>query len=226
MTEQQDSGDHTEAAAPLETAVNDNVEGQPTQQEQHVPVEALQAERAKRQGIEDELRMIKDNMSLLMAQQQQYANQSQQKPPGEFEGLSDDDVLTVGELKKTLAQKEQQYNMSLQELKMTQKYPDYQETITKYLPEVFKTNPGLRNTLQQTQDFELAYYLAKNSDAYKSDNKRLKKNSDAERIVNNANQAGSLSSVGQNSPINAAKRYREMSDAEFRELANRNLGYS
>jgi len=226
MTEQQDSGDHTEAAAPLETAVNDNVEGQPTQQEQHVPVEALQAERAKRQGIEDELRMIKDNMSLLMAQQQQYANQSQQKPPGEFEGLSDDDVLTVGELKKTLAQKEQQYNMSLQELKMTQKYPDYQETITKYLPEVFKTNPGLRNTLQQTQDFELAYYLAKNSDAYKSNNKRLKKNSDAERIVNNANQAGSLSSVGQNSPINAAKRYREMSDAEFRELANRNLGYS
>src|SRR5690606_40886134 len=81
------------------------------------------------------------------------------------------------------------------------------------------------DTLARTQDYELAYYLAKNSDSYKQAVKSEKKNADAERIVQNANKAGSLSSVGQTSPINQAKRYKEMSDAEFMQHVQKNLGY-
>lgn len=210
----------TEAAAPVET-VQSEPQNSGSEQGNQVPLEALQAERAQRQNLQEELRVIKDHIALMQSQQ----SQQQQAPKDDFDGVSEDDVLTVGELKKILSQKENQYQMSLQELKMTQKHPDYESVVTQYLPEVLKQNPGLRNTLQNSQDYELAYYLAKNSDAYKAANKQTKKNADAERIVQNAQEAGSLSSMGSNSPVNQAKRYRDMSDDEFRKLANRNSGH-
>lgn len=218
--EPQETGDQMEAAAPVETVETEH-QGM-EDQGRRVPLDALQAERAERQRLQDELRMIKDNMSLMMAQQQQ---RQQPAPKDEFEGVSKDDVLTYGDLEKILSKKEQQYQMNIQELRMTQKYPDYQEVVTKYLPDVLKQNPGLRQTLQQSNDYELAYYLAKNSDSYKGASKSAKKNADAERIVQNANRAGSLSSVGQNSPINEAKRYRDMSDDDFKKQVQKNLGY-
>lgn len=215
------TGDHTDAADPVDVVHQEHVEQQPTE-ERHVPLDALQAERAERQRLQDELKVIKDNMQLMMSQQQQRS-EPQQKD--EFDSLADDDVLTVGEFKKALQQKERQYNMSLDELRMTQKHPDYQQVVTEYLPEVLKQNPGLRSTLQQTNDYELAYYLAKNSDAYKTANKKAARNQDAERIVENAKRSGSLSSVGGASPISQAKRYKEMSDKEFMQTVNKNLGY-
>jgi len=217
------SGDQQPEAAALEdNHVSDPAYGQEGGG-QTVPLDALQAERAERQRLNDELKMVKDNMQLMMAAQQQSARPQQQQD--EFAGVSKDDVLTYGDLEKILSKKEQQYQMNIQELRMTQKHPDYQEVVTKYLPEVLKNNPGLRDTLHKTNDYELAYHLAKNSDAYRSSNKSAKKNADAERIVQNANRAGSLSSVGQTSPMSEAKRWKEMSDQEFQQAAQRNLGY-
>jgi len=212
----------TEAAAPVDTAQSDTPHGA-SSEGQNVPLEALQAERAQRQGLQEELRVIKDHIALMQAQQQNMGQQQQQ--PQDDVGLNKDDVITYGDLEKLLSKKERQYQMSIEELKMVQKHPDYQEVVTKYLPEVLKTNPSLRNTLAETQNFELAYYLAKTSDAYKGAAKSQKKNADAERIVQNAQQAGSLSSVGSNSPLNQAKRYKDMSDDEFRKTVNRNMGH-
>ena len=151
----------------------------------------------------------------------------QQQPvqKDELDGLSDDDVLTVGEAKKFMSKINNQYSSNISELRMQQKYPDYQQIISKYLPEVIKTNPSIRDSLEKTQDYELAYYLAKNSENYKAENKKTKKNADAERIVQNAGRSGSLSSVGQTSPISQAKRYKSMSDADFKKVMNTNLGY-
>lgn len=212
------SGDHTEAAAPVATA---EAEHEPAVQERNVPLDALQAERAERQKLQDELRMMKDHLSLMQANQ----SQPQAQAKDDFDGLSEDDVLTVKDLKRALGEKEKQFQMSIQELRMTQKYPDYQQIVTQYLPDVLKQNPGLRESLSKSQDYELAYYLAKNSDAYKSQSKSAKKNADAERIVQNANRAGSLSSVGQTSPISEAKRFKDMSDDEFKKTVQKNLGY-
>ena len=156
-----------------------------------------------------------------MAQQPKQA----QPQPNEFEGVSKDDVLTYGDLEKILGKKEQQYQANIQEIRMTQKYPDYNDVVTRYLPEVLKTNPGLRNTLQQSNDYELAYHLAKNSDSYRQGHVKTKKNADAERIVQNAQRAGSLSSTGQTSPISEAKRFKDMSDSDFKKVMNKNLGY-
>jgi len=220
--EPNDTGDqYSEAAAQVEAdnLVSDMADESVGQQ---VPLNALQAERAERQRLQDEMRMMKEHMSLIQAQQYQQ-QQPQQKD--ELDSLSDDDVLTVGEAKKFMSRMDGQYKSNIQELKMTQKYPDYQQIVTKYLPDVLKQNPSLTSTLQQSQDYELAYYLARNSDSYKKDHKQVKKNADAERIVQNANRAGSLSSVGHTSPINNAKQYKEMNDSDFREQVQKNLGY-
>jgi hypothetical protein len=219
------SGDQTtDAAGPVDAAANESyAEEKQSGESKNIPVEALQAERQERQRLQDELKVIKDHLSLLQSNRE-YQQQAP-KPKDEFDGMSDDDVLTVGEFKKALQSKEKQYQMNLEEVRMTQKYPDYTETITKYLPEVLKQNPGLQKSLAQTQDYELAYYLAKNSDSYKTEHKKVKKNADAERIVQNANKAGSLSSVGHTSPINEARRWKDMSDSDFKKAMQKNLGY-
>lgn len=214
------SGDQNSGAAVQVDDVRSESQDSGSQQG-HVPLEALQAERAQRQSLQEELRVIKDHIALMQSQQSSHAQRPQQD---EMDDLSDDDVLTVGEAKKYLSKMNKQHQMSIQELKMVQKHPDYQDVVTKYLPEVLKQNPGLRKTLQDTQDFELAYYLAKQSDSYKSEARKSKKNADAERIVQNSQQAGSLGSTGSPSPMNQAKRYKDMSDAEFKAMVNKNLG--
>lgn len=221
MSEETDvSGDNLEAAAPVAT---DNSEHETTEAQggHDVHLDALKAERAERQKLQDELKLMRDHIMLMQSSQNSTNNQQKD----ELDSLADDDVLTVGEAKKFMSKLSNQYSTNIQELKMTQKYPDYSETVTKYLPEVIKQNPGLRDTLQKSQDYELAYYLARNSDAYKAEHKKAKKNADAERIVQNANRAGSLSSVGQTSPISEAKRYKDMSDDDFKKQVQKNLGY-
>jgi len=195
-----------------EQAVEDTV-----QQEQNVPLAALQSERAKRQQMEDELRMIKEHLAL------NQVKQSQPEQKNEFEGLDDGDVMTVGEFKKLTSGMANKFQMTIEELKMSQKNPDYQDVITKYLPDVLKQNPSLKHTLQKSQDYELAYFLAKNSDLYRTEHKQKKKSADAQRIVANSSRASSLSSMGSTSPISQAKRYKDMSDEEFKQVVNRNL---
>lgn len=211
-----------EAAAPVEANVEQSHHESANEgNAQAVPLSALQSEREQRQQLQEELRTIKDHLALVESNQ----NRPPTPPPkDEFEGVDDSDVLTYGEAKKLLGSVQKNYQGSIEELKMTQKFPDYQEVIQKYLPEVLKTNPALRRSLEQTQDYELAYHLAKNSDSFKDQNKKTKKSLDAQRIVENSAAAGSLSSLGSTSPISQAKRYKDMKDTEFRELVNRNLG--
>jgi hypothetical protein len=206
------------AAAPEAEFMNHDSE-----QERQVPLTALESERSKRQQLEEENRLMKEHFALLQSNQRQSAPAPQARD--EFEGLDDSDVLTVADFKKLSSKMANQFSMTLEEVKMTQKHPDYQEVISKYLPEVLNQNPSLKSSLQKSQDYELAYYLAKNSESYKAHNKKSKINADAERIIKNSSQAGSLSSMGSSTPVGQAKRYKDLSDDEFRMLMHKNLGY-
>lgn len=220
-TEPINTGDqYAEAAAPVDEVQSESHDSQENQGQ--VPLKALEAERAQRQNLQEELRVIKDHISLMQSQQSQPR---QEAPKDEMDSLADDDVLTVGEAKKYLNKMNKQYQMSIEELKMVQKHPDYQDVVSQYLPEVIKQNPSLRKTLQDTQDFELAYYLSINSDAYKKASKQARKNVDAERIVQNSQSAGSLSSVGTTSAMSQARKYKDMKDDEFSKLVHRNMGH-
>lgn len=218
MNEEVVPGENMEAAVPTE-AIQQEAQLEQVEKEQMVPLSALQSERAQRQQKEQEAQFYRENLELFKA------NLGLQKPKEGIEALSDNDVLTVGEVKKLYSEANRQTQLSIEELRMTQKYPDYQDVITKHLPEVLKTNPRLQRTLENSYDFELAYHLAKNSDSYRAEIKKKNIHADAERIVQNSKQAGSLSSVGSTSPISTAKRYRDMSDDDFMSEVNKNLGY-
>lgn len=186
-----------------------------------VSASVFNEQKQQNESLQQELRLIKDHLSLLQANQ----SRAPEKKVDEFEGMADDDIMTVGQFKNVAQKYNTQLRMSVEELKISQKYADYQEVVTKYLPEVLKQNPSLYNSLQQTQDFELAYYLAKNSESYKTQHKTTKRNADAEKIVKNASQSGTLSSVGGVSGLQATKKYKDMTDAEFKSEIAKNLGY-
>jgi hypothetical protein len=217
MSEEKISGETVEAAVQQDEV---KLEAQPEQEEKEkmVPLSALQSERAQRQQKEQEAQMLRDNLALLQA------NMSQQQKPVEQSDDNDSDVLTVGEAKKFMEKFNKNYELSLDEMRMMQKHPDYQEVITKFLPEILKNNPRIQKTLRESQDYELAYYLAKNSDAYKETGKG-KTHSDAEKIIKNAQKTGSLTSAGTASSITQTKRYKDMSDEEFEKEMSRNMGH-
>ena len=185
-----------------------------------VPVSALQAERRERQQLQEQMKMLQDHVSLM-----QSNNQYKGDKPDEIDGLSDDDVLTVGEAKKFMRKMQHNHQTDVGELRVQQKYRDYNDVVTKYLPDVLRKNPSLKSTLHNDPNrYELAYFLAKNSDEYRSETHEVKKSKDAQRIVENGQRAGSLSSIGSTSPQSQVSNIRNMSDADFMRMANKNLG--
>jgi len=210
-----------DAAGPVETNYQ-QPQAESHQESEMVPVSALQAERRERQSLQEKMRMLEDHVSLMQANQQK----PQQPQQDEMAGLSDDDVLTVGEAKKFMQNIQQNYQMGIEELRVSQKYSDYQKVVKDYLPKVIEKNPALKNTLQNDPNrYELAYYLAKNSEDYRTSHKQTKKSEDAERIVQNAQRPGSLSAVGSSTPSSQpGGGFGRMSDDEFMKLANKHRG--
>ncbi|MDX1532807.1 MAG: hypothetical protein R3230_01220 [Nitrosopumilaceae archaeon] len=218
-----DSGEQVVDAADPSVSSDNNTQEGVEKESQQVPLEALQSIRGEKQKLADENQMLRDNLNLLMSQMNNK-QQQQEVPRNDYDGLSKDDVLTVGELENILSKKEAQYEASMKELKMAQKYKDYQEVVTQHLPEVLKQNPDLVESFRKNQDYELAYYLAKNSESYRKAQSAQKQSEEAQRIVKNAERSGSLASTGQTSPINTAKRYKQMSDADFMKEVSKNMG--
>ncbi len=173
MEDQEYTGEqeHVEAAA---QPANDHDTGQAVaQDEERVPLSALQAERRQRQELQQNMKMLQDHLELIRANQQ---GSTKKKQEDQFSELQDDDVLTVKEAKKFMESIQQNYQTSIEELKMQQAYPDYAETVQQYLPDVLKENPDLRDDIQRAKNpYKLAYFLAKKSDQYKAANKQVKK---------------------------------------------------
>jgi hypothetical protein len=183
-------------------------------------VTALQAERRERQQLQEQNKLMQDHLALMQSNQQQA-----QPPKDEYADMSDDDVLTVGEAKKFMGRMQDNYQSSVEELRVQQKYNDYNDVVTKYLPDVVAKNPALKSTLQNDPNrYELAYFLAKNSDSFREANHEARKSTDAQRIMDNGQRAGTLSAVGSTAPQSQVSNMKNMSDADFMKMANKNLG--
>lgn len=214
-----DTGELVAVAAEPEAVVQEQPQAE--QAPEMVPVTALQAERRERQQLQEQNKLLQDHMSLMQA------NQVVQPAPKQdaMAELADDDVLTVGEARKFMGKIQDNYQSSVEELRVQQKYADYNEVVSKYLPDVVQKTPSLKATLQNDPNrYELAYYLSKNSDSFRGDTHEAKKSADAQRIVANGQRAGSLSAVGSTSPQSSVSNIKSMSDAEFMKMANKNRG--
>lgn len=216
MTEQ-DTGEQVEAAA--QPSQDENIQAAEATSEEMVPVSALQAERKQRQEMQNNLRMLQDHLELLKA--------NQKPKQEEMSGLQEDDVLTVGEAKKYISSLQNNYEMSIEELRMQQRHADYNEVVSNYLPDVLKEDPELQEDIKRAKNpYKLAYKLAKQSDRYRQESLKQNKSEKAERILKNSERSGSLSSVGSTTPANTSKPWKEMTDAEFQKHVSRNLGYA
>lgn len=221
MNNFEETGENVEAAALPD---NQSQAEQTTEQEQMVPVSALQAERRERQQLQEQQKLLQDHLQLLQANMEKS---SSTKKEDEFEGLTDNDVLTVGEAKKFMNQYSQQQSLQIEELKMVQSHPDYNEVVRKYLPEVLKNEPETKDLIQRASNpYKAAYFLAKRSDAYLKDQGEKSRSPEAQKAESNLSQAGSLSQVGSGVSSMPGQTYKAMSDDDFRKLVNKNLGYA
>jgi hypothetical protein len=214
---------------PMQTGVNVEAAAQPDlntqqpvqeqQQEQLVPVAALQAERRERQQLQENLKVMQDHLALLQA------NQPKQPQADEFSGKTDEDVITVGEAKKFINQFSQQQKLAVEELKMAQSYPDYNDVVRKYLPDVLKTDPDLKEMIMSAPNpYKAAYHLAKRSDTYLQDHRAQNRSPQAQQAVQNLQKPGNLSSIGGATSGVTGEAYKTMSDKDFMSLAARNMG--
>jgi len=203
-------GDFVEAAAPEVSNPQENV----------VPVHVVQSLRNENQNLKENFKLVSEHLELLKANQMQKA-----APQDNFTSLSDHDVLTVGDAKKVLGQIERKRQMEMEELKMSQTFPDYNDVIRNYLPKILSEDPELRAEIENARNpYKMAYKLAKQSTQYVDEQRCKKKSDDAERIIANSQKTGSLSAVGSPSPITKASFYKSMSDDEFRKVMNKNAG--
>ena len=217
--------EHTNTGVSAEAAVqSDGSQQQSMQQteEQLVPLSALQAERRERQQLQENVKLMQDHMALLQANN----NQKTQEKPSEFSGMSDNDVLTVGEAKKFMQTFTRQQELEVAELKMSQSVKDYDEVVRNYLPEVLKADPDLKDViLNAPNPYKAAYHLAKRSDSYLKAKSNESRSPEAKQAVQNLSRPGNLSSVGSTSASSQASGYKQMSDKEFKALADRNRGF-
>jgi hypothetical protein len=210
------------AEAAVQPDLNVQQTGAQAQQEpQMVPVTALQAERRERQQLQENLKLLQDHVSLLQAQK------PKQQEPDALDSLSDNDVLTVGEAKKFIQNFSREQKLAVEELKMSQTHPDYNEVVRKYLPDVLKNDPELKDVITNAPNpYKAAYHLAKRSDSYLQDQREKQRSPEAQKAVQNLSRAGNLSSVGHSSSGVPGSNYKTMSDADFMKTVNKNLGYS
>lgn len=217
--------EHTNTGVIAEAAVqSDTVQEQSVQQheEQQVPLSALQAERRERQQLQENMKLMQDHMALLQANNQNKAKDKE----SEFNGLTDNDVLTVGEAKKFMQDFSRKQELAVEELRMSQANHDYDEVVRKYLPEVLKTDPDLKDVIMNAPNpYKIAYHLAKRSDSYLKDQSNSSRSPEAKQAVQNLNRPGNLSSVGSTSASSQASQYKNMSDKDFKALVNKNRGF-
>lgn len=218
MDEHTNTGVIAEAAVQSDTVQNQSME---QTQEQVVPLSALQAERRERQQLQENMKLMQDHMALLQAN-----NQIKAESKDEFSGLADNDVLTVGEAKKFMQDFSRQQKLAVEELRMSQSNKDYDEVVRKYLPEVLKQDPDLKDVIMSAPNpYKVAYHLAKRSDSYLREQGNQSRSPEAKQAVQNLSSPGNLSSVGSTSASSQASTYKNMSDKDFKALVNKNRSF-
>lgn len=129
-------------------------------------------------ALQTELTGLKDTTELQAEQIALYKANQPAPPPeptetpvsAEFEGLENNDVITVGDLKKIMGGQEQRYGGIVTELEFKTQHSDFDATIQSYLPELVKGRPDLTKALRTSGNPALlAYELVTHSPKYIKD---------------------------------------------------------
>lgn len=186
-------------------------------------VDRIKAEReAEKREHQLQLDMLRANLD-----QQRYQKAPEPQAPKQmFDGMKDEDVPNVAELRREWAQKESSYQARLEELQVQQMHPDYAEVIEKYALPLVKQKPHLAEGLHGASNKALfAYELGKMAQQMQGQQvqAQTKPSENAQRIVENSKKPGTLSQAGGQAALSKADYFASMSDQEFMKFATKNL---
>jgi len=165
------------------------------------------------------------------------ARQYQDNPPPKerqfLDGMNEEDIPNVGELRREWDQKERAYQERLEELQVAQQHPDYAEVLEKFVVPLIKQKPHLAEGIHGARNKSLfAYELGKMAQqmqaqvATPAPQERpaaATRTENAQRIVENSRKPGTLSQAGGQGALSKADYYSSMSDADFMKFASKNL---
>lgn len=141
-----------------------------------------------------------------------------------LDGMKEDDIPNVGELRREWAHKEAAYQSRLEELQVAQQYPDYAEVLQKYVAPLITQKPYLAEGIRNSPNSALmAYEMGKMAQQAQGNKTVETRSENAQRIVENAKKPGTLSQAGGQGALSKADFYASMSDQEFMRFAGKNL---
>lgn len=183
-------------------------------------VDRIKAEKeAEKKEYQLQLDMLRANM-----EQRNRPVQPQVEERKFLDGMKEEDIPNVGELRREWDQKEAMYQSRLEELQVAQQHPDYAEVLEKYVVPLVKQKPHLAEGIQGARNKSLfAYELGKMAQQMQERQVTSVKSENAQRIVENSKKPGTLSQAGGQGALSKADYYASMSDQEFMKFAGRNL---
>lgn len=203
---------------------------EPSKQELNFQALREEVERLKHER-DAERNEFRQNLELFKANLQQPVAQAPREEPKKFlDGLSETDVPNVAEIRQAFEQREQQYQLRLEELEIQSRHPDYVEVLEKFTAPLLKQKPHLAQGFNGAVNKAMyAYELGKMAQgamqtAQAPVSQQTSPSETAQKIVENARKPASLAQAGGTSRLSQADFYANMSDAEFIKMASKNLG--
>lgn len=187
-------------------------------------VDRIKAEReAEKRDYQLQIEVLRANMAQPQAPKQPEAPQRKM-----FEGMRDEDVPSVAEIRNEWSHREAEYQARIEELQVQQAHPDYAEVIEKYAVPLVRQKPHLLQGIQNSSNKALmAYELGKMAQQMQATASIPQPppapSVNAQRIVDNARKPGTLSQAGGQGALSKADYFATMSDAEFMKMASKNM---
>lgn len=211
---------------PVKTQVNEAPENIPNPQADNFralreEVDRIKAEReSEKREYQLQIDMLRANVN-----SQQTQKQPEAPPKRMFDGMKDEDVPSVAEIRQEWQQRETEYQSRLEELQVQQMHPDYAEVIEKYALPLVRNKPHLIQGIQNSSNKALmAYELGKMAQQINGIQAPAPtKSESAQRMVENSRKPGTLSQAGGQGALSKADYFASMSDQEFMKMASRNL---
>lgn len=226
---QQEAGEypsHPELMAPSPEAAKEAPEAQVTNPQAENfralrdEVDRIKAQQeAEKREYQLQLDMLRANLA------KQTPRQPEPAPKQMFDGMKDEDVPNVAELRREWAERESNYQARLEELQVQQAHPDYAEVIEKYALPLVQQKPHLAEGLRGASNKALfAYELGMMAKQMQAPQVTQTRSENAQKMVDNARKPGTLSQAGGQSVLSKADYFATMSDKEFLAMAEKNLG--
>jgi len=136
-----------------------------------------------------------------------------------FADRDDDDLPTVGEIRRLKAEMQREWQAKQAQLEAKARYPDMDEVINKYgkqLPESVKMA-----VLNAPNPHLAAYEACIHSDAYYKQQMVDNQHADAKRAEKNLSKPGSASSVGGSGALSKAGYYENLGEDELLAMSDR-----